>query len=926
MPQWKTISQRNFLKGLQATYSRFAQPGAILVRLSNLLYDRRGGLRTTDGSGFVTGNITTQPSYGPIIDLALYSPPGVNAYLVGIEQGTLTGQGLASGITLSQITVGGTIANITRQGGIVTVQTTAAHNLGALATLNGRPFNPGYLVIAGSAFDFNGNIPWQSISIVNATTISYPQNGTDGESSTAGTLGTQLAPGAYTYNVTACDGIGGESPGQFGGGVSITVTAPNNAVIVTWTAGILASLFSVYETVGARFGRINPGPGAPQAISGTTFADIGQTAGPGQTPPTSNSTGTCQIYLMPAGTFQDRIATVPPYVLPSMGGIPGSSAPSGSTAGAGPTPQGGIVGATSPLPQISQFTGRLAFALGNGYPPQQYTDPSIDGTGFQGITNSFSSQYPDWQASVAWNQGDQIKDSGSGGVFQAMQTGSSGAARPAFVNTLNATTAETTGTLIWKCIATKITPTALRGAAHGIVYAGSLWLANTSPTTTTDLLDGPNVVKMSDVNTLTSWNPLNIAFIAKDDGDQITALGTFTIAESGISPTGSLVVFKNFTTYQITGVFGASDFAIQQAQTDLGCIAPRSLQFVPGFGLMRMTHLGFAYFNGVADKLVSEEIRPYLFGGPSDIQPVNWNYIWFAKGAQAANPPMYVCAVPIQAPALAGAYSVVPPFPGSGITMYALLTKLQLDSNGFWTETNASAEITLKGTTQSAIVTSPPAQTNVKYRIYLGFVAGGENRYQEAASFTNFVAAYSTMTPGVPSIGTATLRRLICYDLVQRSWAILDVPFPISAIKQIRAPGTVPLTLAGGYSDGIVRRMFAGDISWDTAQSVEWSFTTAEIFQEGGSGKVFYRRITARGEESSSASIQVSVMLGGKQQPAITAQQKNLGTTQWVFVVDIMQDAMNANATVSGTGPMEIQSLDWQVKPKPTGAPVSIQK
>lgn len=921
MPEFKTISQRNFLKGLQATYSLFSQPGAILVRLTNFLYDRRGGIRATDGSAAFATTFGT----GPFAEVTLYQPPGVGAYYVAIQRQSAVRMGVPVGLTATAIAVGGAISSITRSNDIVTLTTAAPHNLAALAPLNAVPFSPGSLIVAGTGTDLDGAIFYDRITIVSPTQISYADNGADRTAAT-GTLGTNLPAGTYTYSVSAADGIGGETPGSATS--TATVAAPNNAVLLTWTAGPLSALFSAFcTTAGPHLGRLNPGLGGAQTIPGTSFVDIGLLSLPGQVPPgpSSNTTQTTGIYRLDPPNGTEQLATVPPFPIPPLGGIPGAYGPEspGSSTGGGPNPQGGVPGLLSPLPQTAQFTGRLVLALGNGYPPQQYSDASVDGTGFQTITNAFTSQYPDWQASVAWNQGDQILDSVSGGVFQAQQSGESGAARPTFVNTLNATTAD--NTIIWKCTITKITPTALRGAAHAIVYAGSMWIGNTWPTTTTDLLDGPNVLKMSDVNTLTSWNPLNTAFIAKDDGDQITGLATFTIAESGISPTGSLVVFKNFTTYQVTGVFGSSDFAIQQAQTDLGCIAPRSIQFVPGFGIMRFTHLGFSYFNGVADKLVSEEIRPFLFGGESDINPVDWNYVWFAKAAQVANPPMYACAVPIQAPALAGVTISGTPF-SSQVQMYVRVTQLTPDADGNFEETAITPEVTILSDTASIRVTTPAAQPNVFYRAYIGFAPGGENAFTQAASFTAANLPYSAMTAGTPTIGSGALQRLICYDLVQKAWAIIDLPFPISVLKQVRAPGTIPLTIAGGFSDATVRRLFAGDSAWDTGAAVIWGFRGGEVFQEGGSGKVFYRRITVRGQQALNASIKVQVMIGGLAAPAVIAQRNNLGGNQWLFRVDILKDGFNANATVTGTGPISIDSLDWQVKPKPSGGPVSVQK
>jgi len=156
---------------------------------------------------------------------------------------------------------------------------------------------------------------------------------------------------------------------------------------------------------------------------------------------------------------------------------------------------------------------------------------------------------------------------------------------------------------------------------------------------------------MSDSNNPNSWNPVNTAFIGRNDGTQITGLQQFTIAALGISPTGSLCVFKEFTTYQVIGVFGSASFEIQPAQTNLGCLAARSIQFLPGFGVCRWTHLGFAVFDGINDRLISEDIRPYLFGGvdsETDLVPVDSAFLYLSQSAQTTGPPMYLCAMPLR--------------------------------------------------------------------------------------------------------------------------------------------------------------------------------------------------------------------------------------------------------------------------------------
>jgi hypothetical protein len=156
---------------------------------------------------------------------------------------------------------------------------------------------------------------------------------------------------------------------------------------------------------------------------------------------------------------------------------------------------------------------------------------------------------------------------------------------------------------------------------------------------------------MSDVNNPLSYNPLNQAFLDKDDGTEGMGLQSFTISAQGIPPEGSLVIFKNFAAFQMIGIFGSPNLTIQRIRSTMGCLAPRSIQFVPGFGLFRFTHLGFASFDGVEDRVLSEEPRPFLFPSnaseDSDITVLdasNQSIMWCFQTAQ---PAMFCAAIPI---------------------------------------------------------------------------------------------------------------------------------------------------------------------------------------------------------------------------------------------------------------------------------------
>lgn len=185
------------------------------------------------------------------------------------------------------------------------------------------------------------------------------------------------------------------------------------------------------------------------------------------------------------------------------------------------------------------------------------------------------------------------------------------------------------------------------GANHIAVHRGFLWAWNTAATT--NATDGPSSLRMSAFNNPNRWPLENQTFLDDGDGQQGQGLAGFTIAETGISPQGVLVAFKDFSTYTIAGFFGSADFNIDKAKTDMGCIAPRSIEFLASAGIMRLTHRGFALFDGVKDTLVSESIRPYLFTQRStpDIQGLNWATIHRSASAQVANPPLYLCACPV---------------------------------------------------------------------------------------------------------------------------------------------------------------------------------------------------------------------------------------------------------------------------------------
>ncbi len=187
------------------------------------------------------------------------------------------------------------------------------------------------------------------------------------------------------------------------------------------------------------------------------------------------------------------------------------------------------------------------------------------------------------------------------------------------------------------------------GAQHLIVHRGALWAWNTAAATST--YDGPSSLRQSDFNNFQNWPVSFQVFIAKDDGQVGTGLAVFTVAETGIAPDDFLVVFKNFSTYLSSGTFGPQGATptFTQVKTDMGCMAPRSIQFISAegtAGIMRLSHRGFALYDGLNDHLLSEAVRPYLFG-KDEIIGLDWAHVPLSVASQSQNPPLYLCVCPI---------------------------------------------------------------------------------------------------------------------------------------------------------------------------------------------------------------------------------------------------------------------------------------
>ena len=925
MPTFKPISQKNWKRGLVANTPDQDQPPDSLARISNMLYTRRGGLRTCDGSLIISAlNGALAPGTGPWTELFLFQPNNVSRYYIGIKKDFTTHLGTPTGL--------------------------AAADGGAGSLAAGTYF------FKVSANDGAGGHTIASAEVSITILVNHKIN-----------LTWNTLPNAVTYDVWA----------------AVTVSGTETNLIAG--TGLTTNSF----TVDAPF---NLGLTTPPTLDNT------QTCPLIKIPATS--------YAQPANTLATFPADAINPVDGTPGGTGGGGGTTNPSSGVPPGPQGGTVGNVSPTPMIAQFANKAILALGNGFAPQlvadttqpdwaattQYNAASVikpltnnaggfyfiaknggvsaganpvfpqtvggtvsDGTvTWQNINtppvvalfNTFTSIYPDWNANVTYSVGDLIRptaNNAGGYIFQCKQGGLSSNAAPTFPQTQGQVVAESSHNVLWLNLGFGNTTPAPRGAAHEEVYAGALWVANTNPTTTTDQLDGPSALRMSDINNPISWNPLNTAFIDRDDGDQVTGLKAMTIAESGIPPTGSLAVFKNFKTFQVNGVFGSSNFSIQRAQTDLGCIASRTIEFCPGFGIIRMTHLGFALFDTTRDRVISEAIRPFLFADPqiTDIQTLDWNLAYFSKAAQTADPPMYVCATPIalaNLPMVVGGggtpagsvniTTVAGNWTSASQTLFIRVTKFTsagetvLTQEGAVGVVNATLVLRVSMGAGSTIDT-----TATKFRVYIGQATGAYNSYAEITpaqilAGVNFTSLAAFPNAGTLNVGIGGLSRLFCYDLVQKAWAIIDLPFSISALRQVRPPGSEPITVVGSFNDGTMRRIQAGDTTWD-GTPVNWSFRPAELMGLGGTERVFYHRLGIRGVGTAASinSLIVTPNYDGTDDVPQSPVNYTFGSGKFASWSELMMTALTAHVTINGSGVMEIGALDYDVEPLPLGTP-----
>lgn len=964
------ITQRSFVKGVDASTSKLDQPKGSVPRISNLLFTRRGSLLTVDGSSALitpTNKFNPTANNGSIVAIQQYltgtsTAPGSSvpsgSFITagsGIDQSlggetwtapnniatttyfagcSLFGNGdfsdyliannfrfnIPSGATINSVTVqinrdythnsgtvrdsiislvkAGVVTGVNKSAGALWPLNTPAvaaftWNVPADITLSPADINlPTYgvafQVISTGNIDTsfqNANAGQVQMSITytgaggvvqvqTGQTLFYLQDSNPGTqlgevtgltAIGVNTAGGTLTPGnTYTYGVNVLDGQQNASAGVT---TSIVLGGGFNAVQLTWncvlgagsylikgdTGVIVNSTPNIGQVFQPDFSQNNSGMiGAPTA----TFTDKnGATAQLTNYPyglivwGINNTIGPLRLFTTSAvnvgtGNYLDPVLLAQFPCRANDSNIPNIPPVDAS---------GGVIGGSGQVPQLIQFASLIIIALGNGLRPQ-----STDGITVSPFTNTFTALYITWAAATTYLVGDLVIPAIPNGHFYKCTQGglSQTPGPPAFSTTSGVVTID--GQVSWVEAGLVTNSPAPRGAAHVAYHAGSLWWLNSAPVNSSDLQDGPSLIGMSDTGNVKSFNPINRAFIGKDDGSEGTGLASFTIAEFGIAPLGSLIAFKDFTTYQIVGVFGAQDFNIQQLQTNMGCKAPRSIKYVSGFGIIRLSHLGFALCDGVRDKLISEQIRPYIFGNPynnaspvfstpglSFINPIDINHAYLVKADEIVNPPLYIAAAPLQ--------------------------------------------------------------------------------------------------------GNINLSRLFIYDLVLKAWTIIDLPSTlnptsfISSLYQVRTPGYEPVTIVGGFDNGSLQTIQNGSGLWNLSTiptTVNWAFTSPEIFNTGDpSAEIYVDNILIRGTNYDGNPIKVTIIANNEVMAipnvghavgglalgtGADTRIYNTGAGGFQIMVGVNEQATSFNSIISGTGRVEIESITWNSQGKASGIPAII--
>ena len=202
-----------------------------------------------------------------------------------------------------------------------------------------------------------------------------------------------------------------------------------------------------------------------------------------------------------------------------------------------------------------------------------------------------------------------------------------------------------TGTVVWKNVG-QAAPNPV-GTAYIFDHLNNVYLWGVGNTYGSDGISGPDALWQSDNGQPLSYNPANTTFVGKGDGTSAQGGAVYSLSEAGIAATPQIVLFKDASTYSFLNSF--PNASLVEVSGGLGCIAPGTIQFIGGYGVMRLSYAGVTLFDGQLEHVTeyTDAIRGYLFGGLSDVTAVDFSKIQDCVATQSVNPPMYVFFAPL---------------------------------------------------------------------------------------------------------------------------------------------------------------------------------------------------------------------------------------------------------------------------------------
>lgn len=185
------------------------------------------------------------------------------------------------------------------------------------------------------------------------------------------------------------------------------------------------------------------------------------------------------------------------------------------------------------------------------------------------------------------------------------------------------------------------------GAAFVFQHLNFLFLWGVGSLYGPDGITGPDALWQSDFGKPMVFNPANTTFAGQGDGTSAQGGAVYSLSEAGIAATPQLVLFKDASTYSFLNEFPQA--SLVEVSGGLGCIAPGTIQFIGGYGVMRLSYAGVTLFDGQLEHVTeyTDAIRGYLYGGLPDVVPVDFSNIQNCVSTQSVNPPMYIFFAPL---------------------------------------------------------------------------------------------------------------------------------------------------------------------------------------------------------------------------------------------------------------------------------------